>query len=70
MTEDDRLEQFLRSAFPATASRGPSRDLWPLVASRILSPARPTWFDIGLAAAIALLLLMFPEWILLLAYHL
>lgn len=70
MSDDERLRQLLGSAFPRIAEPDPSRDLWPAVANRIHAPARPSWLDISLAAAIAILLLMFPEWLLLLAYHL
>ena len=70
MTDDDRLQHLLRSAFPPTADQEPSRDLWPLVVNQIHAPVRRSWFDISLAAVIAILLMMFPEWLLLLAYHL
>ena len=70
MTDDDRLQHLVRSAFPRTTDRAPSRDLWPLVVNQIRLPVRRSWFDISLAAVIAILLMMFPEWLLLLAYHL
>ena len=70
MTDDDRLQHLLRSAFPPTADQEPSRDLWPLVVNQIHAPVRRSWFDISLAAIIAIMLMMFPEWLLLLAYHL
>ena len=70
MTDDDRLQHLLSSALPPVAGQGPSRDLWPLVVNRILAPVRPSWFDISLAAFVAILLMVFPEWLLLLAYHL
>lgn len=70
MTDDDRLQDLLRSAFPRIADQGPSRDLWPLVVNQIHAPVRRSWSDISLAAVIAILLMMFPEWLLLLAYHL
>ena len=31
---------------------------------------RRSWLDISLAAAVAVVLLIFPEWLLVLAYHL
>ena len=70
MTDDERLQHLLRSALPPVAGQGPSRDLWPSVANRIQAPAGSPWFDLGLAAVVAIALLMFPEWLLLLAYHL
>jgi hypothetical protein len=74
MTDDDRLQQLLRSALAPAAgreqSREPSRDLWPLVANRIQVRARWSWLDVGLAAVVTIVLLMFPSWLLLLAYHL
>jgi hypothetical protein len=70
MTDDDLLRHLLRSALPPRAALGPSRDLWPLVVNRIEAPAEWSWLDIGLAAIVALVLVMFPQWLLLLAYHL
>ena len=70
MTDDDRLQHLLRSAFPRTADQKPSRDLWPLVVDQFHAPVRRSWFDISLAAVIAILLMMFPELLLLLVYHL
>jgi hypothetical protein len=70
VTDDDRLHHLLRSAFPPIADQEPSRDLWPLVVNQIHAPVRRSWFDISLAAVIAILLMMFPEWLSLLAYHL
>lgn len=70
MTEDERLESLLREALPATTERAPSRDLWPLIVSRGRGPARWSWLDLGIAAAVAIALLMRPEWLWLMAYHL
>ena len=70
MTDDDRLQQLLRSALRPGASREPSRDLWPLVANGIQVRARWSWLDVSLAAAVTIVLLLFPRWFLLLAYHL
>jgi hypothetical protein len=49
---------------------GPSRDLWPAIVERSRAPAGWSWLDAGLAAIVALLLLLRPDWIWLLAYHL
>ncbi len=70
MIDDDRLQHLLRSAFPPIADQEPSRDLWPLVVNQIRAPMKRLWLDISLAAVIAILLMMFPEWLSLLAYHL
>jgi hypothetical protein len=70
MSDEDRLTELLQSALPKTSDEGPSRDLWPLVANRIQSSDRWGWFDLSLAAAAAIVLLIFPEWLLLLLYHL
>ncbi len=70
MTEDDRLQRLLRSALPQAGDLGPSRDLWPLVAKQLQAPLKPSWFDIGMAAVVLILLIMFPECLLVLAYHL
>jgi RNA polymerase sigma factor (sigma-70 family) len=59
---------------PATADRGvgvgPSQDLWPLVVDRIQAPRGWSPLDTSLAAIVMLLLLIFPGWLFLLAYHL
>ena len=83
MTDDDRLRQLLQSALPKISDEGPSRDLWPLLASRLdryvgrvprSGPGniveRWPWLDFSLAAAVAIVLVVFPEWLLLLLYHL
>lgn len=70
MTDDDRLQHLLRSALPRATGQLPSRDLWPLVAKRMQVPAEPSWLDIGMAAVVAILLTLFPEWLLLLVYYL
>lgn len=70
MTDDDRLQHLLRSALPPVADRGPSRDLWPLVASRVHASPGWSWLDLSLAAGVTIALLMFPRFFFLLAYHL
>lgn len=70
MTDDERLEQLLRSALTLVCGGSPSRDLWPLIVGRRRTDARWLWLDIGLAAAAAMALLTFPDWLWLLVYHL
>ena len=67
---DDELIRLLKAAVPPTVERRSSRDLWPLVADRVRGPVRGYWLDIGLAAGVILTLLLFPEYLPLLAYHL
>ena len=70
MTDDDRLQQLLRSALAPAADRTRSRDLWPLIADRIQVRARWSWLDVTLAAVVTIVLVMFPGWLFPLAYHL
>jgi hypothetical protein len=67
---DDELEELLRRALPKTTGRGPSRDLWPAIVERSRASAGWSWLDVGLAALVVILLLLRPDWIWLLAYHL
>jgi len=68
MTDDD-LERLLRAAVPPVETSGPGSDLWPTVARRLDAPPHWAWIDLGLVAAVGVALVMFPEWISLLAYH-
>ena len=70
MNDDDRLVHLLRAALPPANAAGPSRDLWPRVASRIETRVRVSWLDLALAAVVAIVLLLRPGWLWLLAYHL
>ena len=70
MTDDDRLLRVLRSAFPPVGDEAPSRDLWPSVADRIEAPDRWVWLDLSLAALVTIVLVIFPEYVSVLAYHL
>ena len=70
MTGDEGLQHLLRSALPRAADRKPSRDLWPLVVNRVQARVGWSWLDVGLAAGVTVVLLMFPGWLFLLAYHL
>jgi hypothetical protein len=38
--------------------------------SRCRAPDRWSWLDVGLSAAVVLVLALFPDWLWLLAYHL
>jgi hypothetical protein len=66
---DDELGALLRTAIPP--SDAPTRgDVWPSIVERLDRPPRWSLVDLGLAAAIALALLMNPEWLLILTFHL
>ena len=67
---DERLQELLRAALPPPDSDGPSRDVWPQIASRLDERSRWSYLDLGLAAAAAAALAIFPEYLWLLAYHL
>jgi hypothetical protein len=66
----ERLQELLRSAVPPAHALEPSQDLWPLVVNRIQAPRGWSQLDVSLAAIVVMLLLMFPGWLFLLAYHL
>jgi len=70
MTDIDPLAALLRKAVHPTGDRQPSPGLWPRVVERIETPIVWSWADLSVAAAIAVVLLMFPEGVWLLAYHL
>ena len=70
MTDDGRLEDLLRSALRRPTGRGPSRDLWPLIVERSRAQAEWSWLDLAIAALVAVVLLMRPGWLWILAYHL
>ena len=66
---DDRLGQLLRTAMPAPDDE-PPRDVWAVVEDRLDRGPRWSLLDLGLAAAVIVALLLNPEWIWVLAYHL
>jgi hypothetical protein len=70
MNEDERLKHLLRGALPLVTVRQPSRDLWPSVAERMERRAAWSGFDISLAVAVAVALVLFPEALWFIAYHL
>ena len=67
---DEGLAERLRAALPPTRDESVRRDLWPALVARL--EERPRWslLDLGLCAAVAGALLLFPEWLGLLVYHL
>ena len=69
MIDDEGLQSLLRAALEREARRGPSRDLWPLIVERSRAPAGWSWLDLGIAALVAVALLMRPGLLWLLAFH-
>ena len=67
---DESLQALLKSAMPAIEGERPARDTWSDIVTRVDDRPRWTLLDLGLAAAVALAMLLFPEGIWLLAYHL
>ena len=67
---DERLKELLRTAVTTPVADEPARDLWPDVANRFDQRPRWSYVDLGLAAAAAVALTIFPEWFWLLSYHL
>jgi hypothetical protein len=72
MTErDDALRGALKDAMPPSGEVDLRRDLWPEMERRLTAePIGVAWLDWGLAAAAILWLLLFPEILLPLLYHL
>lgn len=67
---DEQLAELLRAAMPPTRRDTLPRDVWPDLVDRLERSPRWTMLDLGLAAAAAIALVMFPEWLWLLVYHL
>jgi hypothetical protein len=67
---DEQLGELLRVAIAPVREDEPRPDSWPLVASRVGAAPRWSAVDLGLAAAAAIALTMFPEWFWMIAYHL
>jgi hypothetical protein len=67
---DDECVALLRAAIPPTDDERPARDLWSAVRARAHTAPRWSWLDLAVAAAAAVTLVMNPQWLSLLAYHL
>ncbi len=68
---DEALRELLKRAMGGPADRALRRDLWPEMLRRLeRPPVRVPWWDWALAAALLLYLILFPEMILVLLYHL
>jgi hypothetical protein len=70
MTGEHSVPSLWRSVFPPATTQMPSRDLWPLVVNRISAPVQWSWLDFGVAAVVVIALFKFPEWLVVLAFHL
>jgi hypothetical protein len=70
MTDEHRISQLLRKALPPSSDQRPSRDLWPLVAQRVQTPSKWSRIDIGLGLLVGAVLVLFPQWLIVIAYHL
>ena len=73
MTHPDEqdLQALLKREFPPFETAELQRDLWPRMLRRLEAKAPPVpWFDWALAAAVAAMLLLFPNVIPALLYQL
>ena len=69
--DDKELRSLLKREFPALQNAEPQRDLWPQMLRRFdAQPLRIPWFDWVLAAAVAVMILLFPNAIPALLYQL
>ena len=70
---EKELRALLQREFPPLQNARLRRDLWPQMLRRVDAqpePLRVPWFDWALAAAVAAALLLFPNTIPALLYHL
>jgi hypothetical protein len=67
---DDRIGRLLREALPPTQDNAARRDAWPSLVEQLDEKPRWSLLDIGLGAAATVSLLLFPESLWLLVYHL
>jgi hypothetical protein len=66
---DEHLKRLLRAAIPPTDTSVAAPDVWPRLSAGLGHTPRWSYVDLGLAAAVAIAFLIFPEWLWLLAYH-
>ena len=67
---DEELEQAVRAAIPPASYGEPTSDQWPHLADLLDARPRWGWTDLGLAAALGAVLLIFPKWLSILLFHL
>jgi hypothetical protein len=69
--DDERIEKILREAIPPLGRNALQRDLWPQMRQRLeVRSFTVSWFDWSLIAACLIWLVVFPEVIPALVYHL
>lgn len=66
---DDELERLVVLAIAPVQPDEPRADVWPALVTRLEAHRNWRWIDLGLAAAVIGALVLFPEWLMLLAYH-
>jgi hypothetical protein len=68
---DKEIQELLKRSIPSVADTELRRDLWPEMLKKLSEqPVRVPWFDWALAAIFSALLIVFPEAIPALLYHL
>ena len=69
-TDDQRMRDLLKSAFPPLGDGEPSRELWPQLRRKLEgSPLRLPWFDWALVALLPTWCAVFPRAVLFLLYQ-
>jgi hypothetical protein len=69
-TDDQRVRDLLKSAFPPLRDVEPSRELWPRLRRRIEGSSSPVpWFDWALVALLPAWCVAFPRAVLFLLYQ-
>jgi hypothetical protein len=64
------IKELLQRAFPGPPAELPT-DLWPAMLRKLdQTPVKVPWYDWGLAAVLAGILIFFPKILLLFVYHL
>ena len=69
MSTEQEFHQLLRSAVPPAETRSSERDRWPDILRRGQTTAGLSPIDLGMAAVLAVALILFPRVAWLLAYH-
>jgi hypothetical protein len=68
---DKEIQELLKRSIPSVVNTELRRDLWPEMLKKLSEqPVRVPWFDWALAAILSALLIVFPEAIPALLYHL
>jgi hypothetical protein len=68
--DDDEVRQALKEALPPMDTEL-RRDLWPVMQRRFVAPKpRVAWYDWALAGLAGGVMVVFPELLLMLVYHL